>query len=501
MGNCACKPKKKEVIKSLMSQPEEENPQTSIMTEGLRNFANEDNKPKQQKSKFYFMENLETQEDHASGMNSVGSSVYEVASEAAPTPRNALSLRIQPTHTPKHSQEFKTLSSLQIEKEMLLKVAQRLHNLGRAYHKEESYMKSLEVLNLAAEIYQHLELFFHYNVAVSDILLVHIVEYDHLMAVLPPEHVKPVDMRGMFLISAYRCLSGTARKRHRKIIAKYRMGELDVTSVIRVSKSLDDSCIEVMPIHESLIHVAHIFRKWLDCPLQALAYYKEALVYDSLNSDIYLFIGLTYKALSNTRCAIESYKKGIALNGNSAECCFNIGNLYFEDKNTQREAEKYYWKALKICQGQVANLLKKSKVLNMLYKLYYLREDLEKAFAFALKLAEEEPLNLGYLEQAIKLATELKKESIAQCLENFVFLLKGEESKLSSKLFNSQTVDISRKCFKILYNFYEQLCDSEKVSKILASHSSTLNLTISNFSLRCESLTSALLKLQAISSV
>jgi hypothetical protein len=137
----------------------------------------------------------------------------------------------------------------------------------------------------------------------------------------------------------------------------------------------------------------------------------------------------------------------------------------------------------------------------MLYKLYYLREDLEKAFAFALKLAEEEPLSLGYLEHSIKLATELKKESIVKCLENFVSLLKGEQSKLSSKLFNAQTVDISRKCFKILYNFYEQLCDSEKISKIITSHSSTLNLTISNFSSRCESLTSALLKLQTISSV
>jgi tetratricopeptide (TPR) repeat protein len=50
-------------------------------------------------------------------------------------------------------------------------------------------------------------------------------------------------------------------------------------------------------------------------------------------SQIFFFLGITYRALQNQEEAIQSYQNAIQLNHFFSDCYFNLGNIYYEQSD------------------------------------------------------------------------------------------------------------------------------------------------------------------------
>ena len=81
-------------------------------------------------------------------------------------------------------------------------------------------------------------------------------------------------------------------------------------------------------------------------PEESLNLYEEAESLDPENPEINFYKGLSYRQLGNIDRALENYTQGIAKNPNFADCYFNLGNIYLEEKQDLSEAEAYYLNAL-----------------------------------------------------------------------------------------------------------------------------------------------------------
>jgi tetratricopeptide (TPR) repeat protein len=115
-------------------------------------------------------------------------------------------------------------------------------------------------------------------------------------------------------------------------------------------------------LYEVLLKLAHIIRVWLLLPQQALFFYQQALeLSQGHHAQTYFFIGITMRSLQLPDEAIKAYQKALEINPLYSDCYFNLGNIYFEDKNDFQKAE--------ICHKSALESLEENKKIEMYRRL------------------------------------------------------------------------------------------------------------------------------------
>ena len=76
-------------------------------------------------------------------------------------------------------------------------------------------------------------------------------------------------------------------------------------------------------------------------------------------SQIFFFLGITYRSLNMHDEAILSYQNAIHLNQYYSDCFYNIGNVFFEDKKDYEKAELCYKSALESLDEERSNQMYK----------------------------------------------------------------------------------------------------------------------------------------------
>ena len=190
MGKCISKEKvvKRDII---IKNRREESICTPIQSEGARNMVYSGPKPVLLKN----MDNIETQVD---------SSLHKPSAQVSDLSVKDKSLK-QPAHnrnTSKISIDFDQLSKLKIEQEMLLRIGKSLHELARCYQKHENYGNSVELLQLAGEIYMHLSYYADFNLAMADLLVAYIGN-QNLQRKMPIV-IEPLDERTQVICSTFK---------------------------------------------------------------------------------------------------------------------------------------------------------------------------------------------------------------------------------------------------------------------------------------------------------
>ena len=106
-------------------------------------------------------------------------------------------------------------------------------------------------------------------------------------------------------------------------------------------------------------------------PIQAVSFYKQAVIYDETYPDAYLFLGNAYYNMNDEQQALETWQKAIDVGqgGKAAmSACENIAVIYHHrgDNAYQRgnvsEAAEWWRKALEIAPGTPAGLLAQQKL-------------------------------------------------------------------------------------------------------------------------------------------
>ncbi len=80
-----------------------------------------------------------------------------------------------------------------------------------------------------------------------------------------------------------------------------------------------------------------------------------------LQSQTYFFLGITFRALAHPDEAIKAYQKALEINPLYSDCYFNLGNIYFEDKNDLTKAE--------VCHKSALESLEENKKIEMYRRL------------------------------------------------------------------------------------------------------------------------------------
>jgi tetratricopeptide (TPR) repeat protein len=84
--------------------------------------------------------------------------------------------------------------------------------------------------------------------------------------------------------------------------------------------------------------VAQLMRRastYMSSPLreEAIREYKKAIFFDRNNSDAYQFLGYAYQSKKDIARAKLAYQEAIKLNPKNTAALFNLGMIYFIDKN------------------------------------------------------------------------------------------------------------------------------------------------------------------------
>lgn len=202
MGKCVSKAKRPRKSYCFGSnKKEEEKFEIRPQSKSLHENVNTDLKPSRIKRN---IENLETQEDHSSMHKSITSSSFvrssfDMSSALQENPR------IQISHlrtVSKISMDFTQISKVSTEQTMLKRIAKRLNELVRAYHRERNYYPSIELLHLISEIYMHLRLYEEYNNSIGDLIISVIIDGENAIGNKLPILIEPIDERMKVLVSA-----------------------------------------------------------------------------------------------------------------------------------------------------------------------------------------------------------------------------------------------------------------------------------------------------------
>lgn len=396
MGKCISKEKnqKKEVI---VRNRREESICTPIQSEGARNVVYAGPRPVLLKN----MDNVETQVD--SSLQKSGRISHRSSHE------NSMKKPVHSRNPSKISIDFDQLSKLKIEQEMLLRIGKSLHELGRCYQCLDNYTNSVELLQLAGEIYMHLSLYPEFNLATADLLLAYIAN-ENLQRKMPIV-IEPLDERTSLICSTFKFLNGQGKD---PIVAKY--GVKDFQSLKKVAKELDTSRLGNSYIVDALLDLGHLFRIWLMSPAESLNLYEEGEFIDPDNHEIYFYKGLSYRALGSIELAIDSYVQGINKRSNFADCYFNLGNIYLEEKQDFKEAEACYLNALFACENGYQGLVSVGKICSMLAEVYFFQECLEKALDVLFKGIGADFLYIENFNKASRFARLLEFDNLSSLL-------------------------------------------------------------------------------------
>eukprot|EP00347_Sterkiella_histriomuscorum_P022730 403337377 len=148
---------------------------------------------------------------------------------------------------------------------------------------------------------------------------------------------------------------------------------LESQSLLELLKSQLQLISPTTKLYDTLLKLAHIIRVWLLLPQQALFFYNQALdcacnssfmnqsTSQSLQAQTYFFIGITLRSLHQPDEAIRAYQKALEINPLYSDCYFNLGNIYFEEKNDMIKAE--------ICHKSALESLEENKKIEMYRRL------------------------------------------------------------------------------------------------------------------------------------
>ena len=396
MGKCISKnnnPKKDIVIVR-----KEESLCTPIQSEGARNMVYSGPQPILLKN----MDNIDTQ---------VESSLHKSTGQTLDLSiqRNSSCYKMHSRNTSKISIDFDQLSKLKIEQEMLLRIGRSLHELARCYQKLENYGNSVELLQLSGEIYMHLGNYVDFNTAMADLLIAYIGN-EHLHRKIPIV-IEPLDERTQIVCSTFKYLTGHKRDTY---LIRYNIS--DFHSLLEVSKEIDACRLGSSNIVDALLDLGHLFRIWLQSPAESLNLYEEAEIYDPHNPEINFYKGLSYRAMGNIELAVESYAQGISKNSKFADCYFNLGNIYLEEKQDLQEAEACYLNALFGCENGHQGLVSVGKICNMLSDVYFFNGNPGKALEVLVRGIGADFLCLDNYAKASKIARLMDLDNISSLL-------------------------------------------------------------------------------------
>lgn len=320
----------------------------------------------------------------------------------------------------KISIDFDHLSKLKIEQEMLLRIGRSLHELARCYQTIKKYSSSIDILQLAGEIYMHLSMYGDYNTAMSDLLIAFIAT-NNINRKLPIV-VEPLDERTLLVCAMFKKMSENKKE---PILSKYKIKDFD--KFLTISKEIDSCKLGSSNLFNALIDLAHLFRIWLRSPEESLNLYEEACNIDPENAEVYFYKGLTYRALGELELSIDNYIQGIHKKANYAECYYNLGNIYLEEYKNFKEAEACYLNALFVCENGHQGLVSIGKICAMLAEVYALQENYNKALEIIFQGIGGDCLYIENFTKAAKLAKIVGFDCFGAILECVERIFKDEE--------------------------------------------------------------------------
>ena len=397
MGKCVSKErgqKKETVIRSRR----EESICTPIQSEGARNMVYAGPRPVLLKS----VDNIETQVD--SSLHKSSGAISDISQQA--------SLEKKPVHSrnpSKISIDFEQLSKLKIEQEMLLRIGKSLHELARCYHNHDMFPNSVELLQLAGEIYMHLSLYYDFNLAMADLLMAYIANKSLQRKM--PIVIEPLDERTQLICSTFKYLNGSAKD---DFVKKYNVEDFETLKI--AARELDGSRLGNANLVDALLDLGHLFRIWLLSPAESLNLYEEAESIDARNPEINFYKALSYRAMGNIALAIENYAQGIAKNPHYPDCYFNLGNIYLEEEQNLKEAEACYLNALFCCENGYQGLVSVGKICSMLSEVYFFQGLESEALEFLFKGIGADFLYIENFSKASKLARLLEFDNLSSLL-------------------------------------------------------------------------------------
>ena len=319
----------------------------------------------------------------------------------------------------KISIDFDHLSKLKIEQEMLIRIGKSLHELARCYLKCKRYANSIDILQLAGEIYMHLSMYGDYNIAMSD-LLIAFMATNSLNRKLPVV-VEPLDERTKLVCAMYKHIT---TNKEEPILSDYKIKDFD--QILKVNQKVDSCKLGSSSLFNALLDLAHLFRIWLRSPEESLNLYEEASNIDPENAEVYFYKGLAFRALGELELSIDSYIQGIHKKANFAECYFNLGNIYLEEYKNLKEAEACYLNALFVCENGHQGLVSIGKICVMLAEVYILQENYLKALDIVFQGIGADCLFIESFSKAAKISKMMGFENFGFALDGVEKIFKGE---------------------------------------------------------------------------
>lgn len=288
-----------------------------------------------------------------------------------------------------------------------------MHRLGRAYQRERSFLESLKWLRSSWELYEYLGLKDELLRCEGDIALAHIAE-GTAAEFHPSEYAEAAaDPRIAFLVSAVRAISNSTRPH-------------ELTSIINRARELDSLTTE-SSLLDALLETAHMLRLWLNDYLRALSLYEQALSLEPEKLQIYLFLGMTQKALGNVDECVKCYKQALALDQYYAEAWVNLGNVYFEEVRDYPHAEKCYTQALKALERGQDSMVSAGKVYNLLSEVFFEQGFVLNALESSMKGIGVDSMCIDNFTAASEYAEKLGMQELAEFVKQVCEVLQGRE--------------------------------------------------------------------------
>lgn len=441
MGKCISKNKTPEKETVINRSRREESICTPVQSEGARNLVYSGPMP-------VFL-------------NKSDASDSQIQHSLKPLPNIEPKKKVHNRTPSKISIDFDHLSKLKIEQEMLLRIGRSLHELARCYQAIKKYASSIDILQLAGEIYMHLSMYGDYNTAMSDLLIAFIAT-NNINRKLPIV-VEPLDERTLLVCAMFKKMSENKKE---PILSKYKIKDFD--KFLAISKEIDPCKLGSSNLFNALIDLAHLFRIWLRSPEESLNLYEEACNLDPENAEVYFYKGLTYRALGELELSIDNYIQGIHKKANYAECYYNLGNIYLEEYKNFKEAEACYLNALFVCENGHQGLVSYGKICVMLAEVYALQEDFKKALEIIFQGIGGDCLYIESFTKAGKLAKMVGFDSFGVILEGIEKIFKDEELESLPETIEDEMVGFKNVLFGSvgeLLAFIKKLPSVENLTK------------------------------------
>ena len=238
------------------------------------------------------------------------------------------------------------------EDQTVQRIAQAMHRLGRAYQRERSYLESLKWLRSCWELYDYLHLREELVVCECDLAIAYLAE-GLCCDFEPSEWAK-----------------SSKDERMDYVLSVIGANSVDISAVIKKARDMDTSKVAELALVDALLETGHMLRLWLCDYPRSLSLYEQALSMAPERLPVYLFIGMTHRALGNTAEAVKHYKQALALDPLYAEAWVNLGNVYFEDRKDLPHAEQCYVQALKALERGYDTLVSPGKVYCLLSEVF-----------------------------------------------------------------------------------------------------------------------------------